>query len=457
METGRAHHVLPSVPSRQASDRETRSSFPSLWGVTAENSTNVYFTDTVSFFLWIVDRGNIICLGRMTAPFEGAWCSDGQETRTWDVCLSNQTLSFSSPTKIITDKTNKNTAQLSATLKRQLKKAWRRTKHPLAKRTHRRTDQRLAIGKGQRQQGLFYGENTMSCIHVHKKAITEQHVHSSALMASCRGIDACHWTWSWLSMSSATGFFFFQFLSLRLTLCVVHSSALMASCRGIDACHWTWSWLSMSSATGFFFFQFLSLRLTLCVLLSTFLAAYVVVCSWLCVVRAMVFNRGIFLFRMAFWWKVKVKVSYLTSVAKQAKTAFLHISKKSNLSHWWTVHLWVEWSWSEKARAKFSAERECPGNAGLESWYYRKRGSASYIVREWLLWVVERERETPVTSSISRWNREWSCMWLPRQRVDPMHMHTRRRVLSLQLLSSARSAWQAKPQTATLATAQWPK
>ena len=89
--------------------------------------------------------------------------------------------------------------------------------------------------------------------------------------------------------------------------------------------------------------------------------------------------------------------------------------------------------------------------------YYRKRGSASYIVREWLLWVVERERETPVTSSISRWNREWSCIWLPRQRVDPMHMHTRRRVLTLQLLSSARSAWQAKPQTATLATAQWPK
>ena len=76
--------------------------------------------------------------------------------------------------------------------------------------------------------------------------------------------------------------------------------------------------------------------------------------------------------------------------------------------------------------------------------YYRKRGSASYIVREWLLWVVERERETPVTSSISRWNREWSCTWLPRQRVDPMHMHTRRRVLSLHLLSSARSAWQAK-------------
>ena len=60
------------------------------------------------------------------------------------------------------------------------------------------------------------------------------------------------------------------------------------------------------------------------------------------------------------------------------------------------------------------------GSKSLASWHhYRKRGSASYIVREWLLWVVERERETPVTSSISRWNREWSCIWLPRQRVDP--------------------------------------
>ena len=35
---------------------------------------------------------------------------------------------------------------------------------------------------------------------------------------------------------------------------------------------------------------------------------------------------------------------------------------------------------------------------GWSDQYYRKRGSVSYIVREWLLWVVERERETPVTS-----------------------------------------------------------
>ena len=43
------------VPSRQAGDRETRSSYPSLWGVTAENSTKVYFTNAVPFFPWIVE------------------------------------------------------------------------------------------------------------------------------------------------------------------------------------------------------------------------------------------------------------------------------------------------------------------------------------------------------------------------------------------------------------------
>ena len=67
--------------------------------------------------------------------------------------------------------------------------------------------------------------------------------------------------------------------------------------------------------------------------------------------------------------------------------------------------------------------------------YYRKCGSASYIVRQWLLWEGERERETPVTSLISRWNREWSCIWLPRRRVNP----TLRRVLTLSL-SSARTS-----------------
>ena len=73
--------------------------------------------------------------------------------------------------------------------------------------------------------------------------------------------------------------------------------------------------------------------------------------------------------------------------------------------------------------------------------HYRKRGSASYNVREWLLWVVERERRL--------W-RHWYHAEIASDHAydyldsDPMHMHTRRRVLSLHLLSSARSTWQAK-------------
>ena len=54
-------------------------------------------------------------------------------------------------------------------------------------------------------------------------------------------------------------------------------------------------------------------------------------------------------------------------------------------------------------------------------------------MREWLLWVVERERERSLwRQSISRWNREWSSILLPQRRVDPTH----RCVLSL---SSARA------------------
>ena len=79
--------------------------------------------------------------------------------------------------------------------------------------------------------------------------------------------------------------------------------------------------------------------------------------------------------------------------------------------------------------------------------YYRKRGSASCIVRQWLLWVVERERETPVTSLISRWNREWSCIWLPRRRVDP----TRRHVLSLYVECSNFEVHACKDQASSLA------
>ena len=81
---------------------------------------------------------------------------------------------------------------------------------------------------------------------------------------------------------------------------------------------------------------------------STFLAPYVMVCYWLSVVRAMMFDRGIICYsKMAFWSK---------------QTPF---HKKQSFFHWWTAHLWVERSRSEKARTKRSARsanaRAVPG------------------------------------------------------------------------------------------------
>ena len=92
VEAGRAHQV----PSRQAGDRKTRSGYPSVWGVKAENKLSITmdFTDVHRAFLSVNCLGNSIFLGRMTAPFKRG--SDGQETRS---------------------------VFLSATLKRQLKKS----------------------------------------------------------------------------------------------------------------------------------------------------------------------------------------------------------------------------------------------------------------------------------------------------------------------------------------------
>ena len=73
--------------------------------------------------------------------------------------------------------------------------------------------------------------------------------------------------------------------------------------------------------------------------------------------------------------------------------------------------------------------------------YYRKRGSASYIVREWLLWVVERERERDACDVIDITLLSRVIMHImitsTARRPDP----TRRRVLSL---SSAPSRVHAK-------------
>ena len=74
------------VLSRQAGDQETRSSYPSLWGVTAEKSTNVYFTNAMPFFPWIVE-GTAFAWGGWPLLAFRRLCWDGQETR--NVCISN--------------------------------------------------------------------------------------------------------------------------------------------------------------------------------------------------------------------------------------------------------------------------------------------------------------------------------------------------------------------------------
>ena len=126
---------------------------------------------------------------------------------------------------------------------------------------------------------------------------------------------------------------------------------------------------------AFFFFSisfFASHSFCFFVLLSTFVATYVMVYSWLNEVRAMLFSRGgggegegegeggggrVFF-------------SIQSGLFGQSQ----HNSKKNNLSHRRAIHLWVDWSRSEKAQAKFSAERECPGNAGLASQWINKVG-----------------------------------------------------------------------------------
>ena len=77
---------------------------------------------------------------------------------------------------------------------------------------------------------------------------------------------------------------------------------------------------------AFFFHFFPCVSFLLFIFQLKFVAAYVMVCSWLGVVRAMMFNRGILFY------------------SKWPFGQSQHIKKKSNLSHWWTVHTWIEWT-----------------------------------------------------------------------------------------------------------------
>ena len=99
--------------------------------------------------------GNIILLRADDRSF-WRWCSDGQETR--NICLSNQTLSFSSPMKIRTDswigKLQKKTPCSYLPL---WKDSWKKHGGRLSTRLQSAsadTDQWFVIGRGQRQQAL---------------------------------------------------------------------------------------------------------------------------------------------------------------------------------------------------------------------------------------------------------------------------------------------------------------
>ena len=109
------------VSSRQAGDRETRSNYPSLWGVTAEKKHERVFHRRRAF-LSVNCRGKIICLGRMTVSFGGG-VQTGKRPEPYVYLLH-------------------------ATLKRQLKKHGGRLNTRLQS-IPISADQRLAIGKRQ--------------------------------------------------------------------------------------------------------------------------------------------------------------------------------------------------------------------------------------------------------------------------------------------------------------------
>ena len=126
----------------------------------------------------------------------------------------------------------------------------------------------------------------------------------------------------------------------------------------VDAHHWSWSWLSVFWRVFFLlnFFPCVSL-LWFCFQLSLPRMSWFV--HVLSVVRAIMFNWGILFY------------------SKWPFGQSQHTSKKSNLSHWWTVYLWVEWSRSENASGKFSVE--CEGLPGVhaEELQRRKAGKMS--------------------------------------------------------------------------------
>ena len=127
------------VPSRRASDREIKSRYPRHSLEESQRRlerTGISRTPCLSFRE--LSREHHL-LGADDRSFR-RWCSDGQTTR--NVYLSNQTLSFSSPPKIRSDSWIRRKKKQRSNLplwKNSWKSMdwWRKTKHSLAKRTHR--------------------------------------------------------------------------------------------------------------------------------------------------------------------------------------------------------------------------------------------------------------------------------------------------------------------------------
>ena len=269
METWRAHQSA-WVPSRQAGDPETRSSYPSLWGVTEEKNAHAYFTETVPLFPGVVEGTSF------------AWGLKNKHSAA--ICHAEKTPEKGIPTLI---------------------------RHPPAKRTHHYWTTARDRQRAETTRTFFFVEKTRCHEYTYKRRPGVACAFRLAPMASCRGSCRCTSLngWSWLSFDGL--FFFF-------------SNSFLA-CHSFCA---SFNWSSLLRKSSYCMFM---TRCSTCV------------CEQ--------------------WCSIGAFFSIQNGLLVKANTL-----KKSNLSHSRTVHLWIEWTWSEKARAKFiSVERECPGNAGLAS------------------------------------------------------------------------------------------
>ena len=173
------------VPSRQAGDRETRSSCPSLWGVTEEKNAHVYYTETVPLFPWAVEGTSF------------AWGLKKKHSAA--ICHSKKTPEKGIPTLI---------------------------RHPPAKRTHRYWSTARDRQRAETTRTFFFVEKTRCHEYTYRRRPGVACSFRLAPMASCRG-RSCRCIslngWSWLSFD---GLFF--------------SNSFLASHSFCSSFNWSW-------------------------------------------------------------------------------------------------------------------------------------------------------------------------------------------------------------------------